>query len=378
MYTSLGSTRYGGESKLMLTVDNINHVIGEMEKLSILRKMERVNDSTAKYKARVDDEAVETLKSISLPMAVDDLAEYKYIGSESKTHKPTIITRIKEILTRPDHTTSDYANTDSETKDRINVYSQLIRVPHIGLAYATKLYNNGIRTINDLTLYSDQLLQQGLITAAQHKGIALYSSNLGNIGNQPVENKFPRIEGDAYAEQLQYVFHKFNTEHGVNISFMITGSYRRGSPYLGDIDVLIADNDGKLTDTIQHLLLQELGNFGLITNLISSGHTKVSGYCDTSRFVRNGGIRRVDYEFVYDNWSLPAELLYFTGDLNFNTSMRLKAKNMGYHLTNDGLYYLNPDGSIGAKIQTASEDDIFNILGMIPVDPTQRSSKKSM
>lgn len=360
------------ESDLMLTRDNIDRVIDQMEKLSILRKMEKGVDAAAKYKARVDDEAVETLKSITLPMSVDNLSQYKYIGVESGG-RPSIITRVREILTSANHTTSDYANASAETRDRIDVYSELLKIPHIGIVYAGKLYDSGIRTIDDLKVHGQQLYQQGIITAAQYKGIELLSST-----NGPLEGKFHRSEGDAYSGQLVSILQNFNGQYGTDISFMITGSYRRGNEYIGDIDVLICDNQGKLTHEIQQEIVYQLQEYGLLVNLMSKGYKKVSGYCDTSRFIAGGGMRRVDLEFVYDNWNLAAELLYFTGDLNFNTAMRLRAKNMGYHLTNDGLYHVNLNGApLGDKIQVSSEEDIFKILEIVYLEPNQRVMEKS-
>lgn len=377
---------YGQKSGIMLTKDNIDYVIDQMQKLSILRKIEAKTDSSARFKARVDDEAVETLKSVTLPIDVDDLAQYKYIRAEPKSPRarnyeaqvrPTIITRIKEILTRPDHTTSDYAAASPEMKDRINSYAQLTKVPHIGVAYAGKLYDAGIRSIEDLQRNSSNLLQEHTITAAQQQGAALYQSGMGKAYAGP-EGKFARAEADAYKDQLDQVIMRFNQEHGLELAFMITGSYRRGAQYIGDIDILMTEDKGRLNATVQQQFLQRIQEYGLLTAITEMGHIKVAGYCDTSRFIMNGGMRRVDFEFVYDNWNIAAELLYFTGDLNFNTEMRRRAKNMGYHLTNDGLYRLNADGSVGERIMIASERDIFNALGMQYVEPSARSGKKMM
>jgi DNA polymerase/3'-5' exonuclease PolX len=67
---------------------------------------------------------------------------------------------------------------------------------------------------------------------------------------------------------------------------------------------------------------------------------------------QNYPIRRIDIIYVpYESYY--SALIYFTGPADFNRSLRLKAKKLGYKLNQYGLY------KNGKRIFVKSEDDII-------------------
>ena len=85
----------------------------------------------------------------------------------------------------------------------------------------------------------------------------------------------------------------------------------------------------------------------------------------------------------------PFALLYFTGSGNFNIEMRVRAKNMGYKLSE---YYLSkiqtskpilPGKTINKKdiigetpVPVKSEKEIFDVLSMDYLEPKDRERGK--
>ena len=99
--------------------------------------------------------------------------------------------------------------------------------------------------------------------------------------------------------------------------------------------------------------------------------------------------RRLDIKsFPYHLWSFA--LLYFTGSDHFNRSMRLWAKKLGWTLSDKGLMpafrmaktqdsstdYTYQDDKVwtGDSLVCNSEQEIFEALGLVYVDPPYRTS----
>ena len=84
---------------------------------------------------------------------------------------------------------------------------------------------------------------------------------------------------------------------------------------------------------------------------------------------KNNDIRRLDIRYVDIKSFFPA-YLYFTGSYEFNERMRGIAKRKGYKLNEYGLYKLEENQE--KYIQIYSEKDVFDILGMNYLEPSQR------
>lgn len=80
--------------------------------------------------------------------------------------------------------------------------------------------------------------------------------------------------------------------------------------------------------------------------------------------------RRIDIRFVtYDSY-YPA-ILYFTGSMMLNKLMRTHALKHKYTLNEYGLYRV-VSGEKEEKIVVHSEKEIFDILGLLYLSPSER------
>jgi len=164
---------------------------------------------------------------------------------------------------------------------------------------------------------------------------------------------------------------------------VICGSYRRGLPSSGDIDLLVSgktEQDDKNFDLIN--FVKYLTVEGLITDhLTEKGTTKFMGVCEDGY--------RLDIRFI-PHESFGTALMYFTGSKTFNTLVRTEALKLGYTLEEYGLYPLisdKDDGDIkkkithshqhmkGEKIPCPTEETIFDILKIDKkyLDPVNRN-----
>lgn len=198
-----------------------------------------------------------------------------------------------------------------------------------------KYYN--IRTIYSLRKYVRKI--PDMITEAQRLGLKYHDK----------VNKYIK-----YAEAEKHA--KFITD---NIhSAVITGSYRRKSKKIGDIDVLVT---GNLQKTVDMLTRKKY-----IIAVLSLGEEKFSGIV---KLPNTTSYRRIDIVKTTDA-EKPFSLLYFTGDLVQNISMRQKAKKMKYTLSHYGMKSIKT-GKMVKSIK--NEKDIFDFLKIPYKKPEDRS-----
>jgi len=228
------------------------------------------------------------------------------------------------------------SNPELEKMDAIN---KLAEIHGIGTVKANELYKNGI-TINNIKNHTDQLSEQQLI---------------GLKYNESIHKRIPRKEIDKYKKKLTILFTKFDPK----LLFEICGSYRRGLPDSGDIDVLITKTDFKLLDIVQYLKKSKL----LIDDLTTKGNSKYMGISKVSSkaISRRIDIRLIPYESYY------YATLYFTGNKELNKQMRDIAKQKNWKLNEYGLY--DADNNL---LSVSSEEDIFKLLKIPYLEPSKR------
>ena len=84
-----------------------------------------------------------------------------------------------------------------------------------------------------------------------------------------------------------------------------------------------------------------------------------------------GPVRRIDIMYTPHNYYYTA-LLHFTGSGEFNRKLRDLAIELGYTLSQLGLYVVK-NGKKVKQIHIKSEQDIFEKLGLEYVPPDKRS-----
>ena len=222
----------------------------------------------------------------------------------------------------------------------------LLNIPHLGPNRVKDLYINlGIKNKKDLI----KAAKSGKIEELPGFGKKLVDSILNAIEKgQEKKKRHERKEVEAVAKKILTILKKMKKVKAVEIA----GSYRRGAPTVGDLDILVT---GDLDNEKTEKAIRE--KFPDIT-ILGNGETKIS-------FVIFPNNLQVDIRFLPKE-SYGAALLYFTGSKDFNVMMRKKAIELGYLLNE---YALFKDGEY---YKGASEEEVFEALNMKYVSPTKR------
>jgi DNA polymerase/3'-5' exonuclease PolX len=284
------------------------------------------------FRAKAYQKAQDTIMTYSGPItSIKQLEGLPGIG-------PTIMEKFKEYVE-----TGTLRILELEKTNPINI---LTDVYGIGPKKAEELVKAGIKTIADLRVRQDELLND-----IQKVGLRFYEDILQRIPRQEIE-------------EYKGVFAS-NIKSNV---FEIVGSYRRGAQDSGDIDVIITGETGQIyKDLIDDLIKKKI-----ILHVLSRGPSKT---LVIAKLPNKLTARRVD--FLY---APPTEyafaILYFTGSKIFNTVMRQKALNQGYTLNEHGICHLTADKKKGELVTQSfpNEKSIFDFLGMPYRTPLERAN----
>jgi len=160
------------------------------------------------------------------------------------------------------------------------------------------------------------------------------------------------------------------TKSNTKYEAIIVGSYRRGSPYSRDIDIIVVKK--KKSATIQHYIesVKEIFDPGNV-HVYSEGDEKISFIVDITKIIKSKTktLCKVDAFLVSKVEKIPM-LLYTTGNKNSNIIMRVTAKKQGYLLNRKGLYRLSDNSRVPGL---NSEKAYYDILSMTYKDPADRS-----
>ena len=218
--------------------------------------------------------------------------------------------------------------------------------------------SQGLKTLEDLK-------NHGKLTRQQEIGLKYYEEFL---------ERMPREE----AGQIEEVVKNAALEINPGLEAFACGSYRRGKPTCGDVDVIVSHPDGKSHEGVMTKLLESLKSSGFLTDDLTFAengeHRKYLGVCKLPG--ENTKHRRLDIIVVpYNEWA--CSLLYFTGSDYFNRSMRLLAKNNGMslseHSLNTGVVRKGGEKIFeGTPLPVFSEKDVFDYLGLEYREPHER------
>jgi DNA polymerase (family 10) len=225
---------------------------------------------------------------------------------------------------------------------------ELIRVPCLGPKKAKTLYDDlAIASIDDL----EEAIAEGRLTGLPGfgaktveniaEGIARYRSLTSRI---LLANALPLAE--KLAEDLRAL-------PGVTEA-AYAGSVRRMKETVGDIDVLVAADDGPE-------VMAAVRDLPVVTDVIASGETKTSVMTTSGR---QADIRVVQPEA----WG--AALQYFTGSAEHNVRVREIAKSRGLKVSEYGVFRI----SDGERLASATETDVYAALGMALMPPEVREN----
>jgi DNA polymerase/3'-5' exonuclease PolX len=176
-----------------------------------------------------------------------------------------------------------------------------------------------------------------------------------NLGFRTISDLLARVEIEEIRKEIDEIFREFDP----HLRWEIVGSYRRGEPTSGDIDILIeAQSDLDLPTAVDLIRAT-----GLIIADLSLRKVKYLGIAQ----LPDHPARRLDILLVPpENWAYS--LAYFTGSVRVNRLMRRRATELGLTLNEFRLLNLED----GTTLPASSEEEIFNYLGIEYLFPDQR------
>tara|TARA_Y100000389_G_scaffold661_1_gene662 strand:+ start:5462 stop:8635 length:3174 start_codon:yes stop_codon:yes gene_type:complete len=293
------------------------------------------------FRARAYKTAQESIMKMKEPITnISQLKGLPGIGS-------TILSKLEEYVK-----TGKVAALEREKQNPLIILTQ---IHGVGPKKAEKLISEGITTIEQLKENQDKL------DNVQKLGLKYYYDIIERI---------PREEIIIFEKEMKKAFDKYAP---LESSFEIVGSYRRGEPTSGDIDVFMTNKNND--KNLYKIILDKLKEENIILDFLSKGDVKSMAVV---RILPDKPARRVDFLYSPPK-DFAFSLLYFTGSKEFNTAMRQRAKDIGYTLNEHGLSYL-VKGKKGDLLDKDFPDEksIFDFLGMVYKKPEERIDANSV
>ncbi|XP_019358261.1 PREDICTED: DNA polymerase lambda isoform X1 [Gavialis gangeticus] len=323
-----------------------NHNQCITEKLEVLAKAYSIQGD--KWRALGYAKAINALKSYHKPItSYEEACKIPGIGKR-------MAEKIQEILASGHLRKLDHI---SESVPVLEVFSNIWGA---GIKTAQMWYQQGFRTL-------DEIRTKASLTSQQAIGLKHYEDFL---------ERMPRAEAAEIEQTVREVAQALDP----GLVCVACGSYRRGKPSCGDVDVLVTHPDGRSHRGIFAKLLNSLWRSGFLTDDLvrqedSGGQKKYLGVCRLPGPGRH--YRRLDI-IVVPYAEFGCALLYFTGSAHFNRSMRALAKTKGMSLSEHALSTAVVRGPRGAKVApgfalpTPTERDVFAVLGLPYREPSER------
>ena len=234
-----------------------------------------------------------------------------------------------------------------DDKDVWAAYDVFLELHGVGPSMAYELAADGLRSIEDLK----KAVASGKITLNKTQTIGLtYHDN--------IQTRIPREEMLEHEKVLKEVA----TKAGCPLTDIV-GSFRRGRPDSGDIDMLLCSKDSKMLDA----MVETLTKGYYIREKLAHGAHKFMGICRLGKLP----FRRLDILLT------PPEeygyaLLYFTGSQKFNILVRQHALTLGYTLNEHKLSIIESRAKPVPVLRT--EEEILAFLGIKYVRPQDRET----
>ena len=314
-----------------------------IEALTVLRKRDLAEKQP--FKARAYQTVISQLQQIESITSIEQLQHLKGLGDAIKK-------KIQEIMATGRLASAERA----KEQYPIEALSAFQNIYGVGPTKAKELTGLGLRTIDELR--SNVQRNPSLLNDKQRIGLAYY---------EPLLQRIPRDEMDEHKDILVHYL-PFHSE--------IVGSYRRGAPSSGDIDVLLRMPQGMLPAQGKKQLaqiVQHLTEVKYIVEVLALGEHKCMAIC---RRDETSTPRRLDLLMVPEE-QYAYGLLYFTGSDRFNVAFRQHCLQMGYTLNEKALTPLQ-EKQEKQVIPMVSEKDIFTFLSLQYVAPQDRIDEKQI
>ena len=297
-----------------------------IKNLEIIRDYELYNNE--RYKVVAYNNAINNIIVYDKEIIdLNDIANIEGIGKG-------IYEKIKELFLNG---SISYIENNINNDNDYKFKQLLLNIYGIGPINAKKIINEGIKSFNELKK------NLHLLNEKQKIGVKYY---------EDLNKKIPLDEFNKHIKIIQNKLKKYN------LNYDFVGSYRRGSNNMGDIDLLIRDdNKFKLKDLIKELIDDD----NYIIEVLASGKNKFMGIVK----INNNPVRHFDILVAPKN-EYYYSLLYFTGSKIFNVALRHYVKNK-FNLS------LSEHGFKNTDIIVNSEEDIFKFLQLPYIKPNNRN-----
>ncbi len=329
-----------------------------INKLQVLiYKANADNDKTAVFKVRQYEDVIKILNTYPSSMIDNIKSVEEWIHENGKKNPTKILQRIEEYLN-----TGEIQEVNEALKDKkVSSVMDLSAIYGIGPAKAIQLYEkHGVSTVKELEVLFKK--DAKVLNDKQAIGLKYHYDLIQRI---------PRQEIDEYSKIIDNISKSISK----NMEWSINGSYRRGHPNSGDIDVLISSKDGNEVD-YRNKLRNELIKLGIVKEILASGDKKDMLI---TKLNDNSVARHVDLMSTSIE-SYPFAVMYFTGSGPFNVLQRNHALKLGYTINEFTIAHKDTKVPVSSdeikkkigKTSFKSEKDIYDFLDLQYVEPKDR------
>jgi len=310
---------------------------------------------------RSKEEINTTGKALEI-LRADDM---RFINEKQLPYKSKILIYIEEIIKNGFLKETK----DNENDPKVKLIDELLQLPEIGPVKAEKLYQLGIRSIEDLHEKPELLNRKQLIGLKYYKHLNL---------------RIPRDEMDQWNDTLSKITQtvtqtiKSNSKTKTKlINMELVGSYRRGHTDSGDVDFCISVS--KISPLLMNSIISSLIAIGITSedNIISKGNKKSMLI---GKITSESIFRHIDI-FIFSKEEYPFALMFSTGSAQFNIRLRKHALSYGWSLSDKGFKKNNSKGENPTqeeivlkinKLNIETEEDIFHFLNLKYISPENR------
>lgn len=323
------------------TVDKRPQIIAEFTTLRDLAATE----TAGHFKARSYTAAIKALQALPHPVTKpEDLPA----PTKGDGLGPKIREKINKILTEGTLSISTTA------RGRSTALAAFQNIYGVGPKKATDLVAAGYTTIAELR--AAVATNPKLLNRNQQTGLRYY---------EPLLERIPRAEMDAHAALLM-------SNKPAALEGVIVGSYRRGRPDSGDIDMLLRTETAAAAPAALEEYVMRLIAAGYIREVLAQGDHKCLAIAALPG--ADSVPRRLDL-LVTPPEEFPFAVFYFTGSDTFNVAVRAHALTMNMTLNEHGIKLVRSGLQItGIK----TEKDIFKLLHLAWVEPPARTGPEAL
>jgi len=318
-----------------------------ISELDVLRRVSAA-EPAGTFKVRAYATAIKTLKTLGPIRSLEDIpppSKGDGLGAEIRKKLAKII----------EHGSLDIPVAVRAKATALDIF---LGIYGVGPKKAEDLIAAGYTNLADLRSASETNAK--LLNKNQKIGLQYYDD---------LQTRIPRAEMDRHAATLM-------ATKPAALEGVIVGSYRRGKPDSGDIDMLIRTADpgvdaaAALTEYVTALRAS-----GYIQEVLAHGDHKCMAICALPGPVPGPSLsRRLDL-LVTPPVEFPFAVFYFTGSDTFNVAVRAHALSRGFTLNEHGIVQVSSGRSVsGVK----TEKDIFRLLKLVWREPQDRTGPEAV